>query len=78
MHFRKPSCTNIWAWSRVLALPTAWWMESGGKGPRQDGYRKLSFLPSGQHLENPVEMLSSQKMRNLLADMKQRYVTDTS
>ena len=37
------------------------------------GIGKLSFLPSGQHLQNPVEMLSSQKMRNLLADMKQRY-----
>jgi protein-tyrosine kinase len=37
------------------------------------GIGKLSFLPSGQHLENPVEMLSSQKMRNLLADMKRRY-----
>jgi protein-tyrosine kinase len=37
------------------------------------GIGKLSFLPSGQRLDNPVEMLSSQKMRNLLADMKKRY-----
>jgi protein-tyrosine kinase len=37
------------------------------------GIGKLSFLPSGQQLKNPVEMLSSQKMRHLLADMKKRY-----
>jgi exopolysaccharide/PEP-CTERM locus tyrosine autokinase len=37
------------------------------------GIGKLSFLPSGQRLQNPAEMLSSQKMRSLLAEMKQRY-----
>lgn len=43
------------------------------KAIMKTGVGRLSFLPSGQRLENPVEMLSSQKMRSLLADMKQRY-----
>lgn len=37
------------------------------------GIGKLSFLPSGRRLENPAEMLSSQKMRNLMTEMKHRY-----
>lgn len=37
------------------------------------GIGRLSFLPSGRSLENPAEMLSSQKMRNLLSEMKHRY-----
>jgi protein-tyrosine kinase len=37
------------------------------------GIGRLSFLPSGRSLENPAEMLASQKMRNLMAEMKHRY-----
>jgi exopolysaccharide/PEP-CTERM locus tyrosine autokinase len=44
-----------------------------GKAFIKTGIGRLSFLPSGRRLENPAEMLSSQKMRQLLAEMKHRY-----
>lgn len=34
---------------------------------------KLSLLPSGNHHDNPSELISSEKMRNLLQEMKTRY-----
>lgn len=34
---------------------------------------KLSFLPAGRQVENPVELLSSQKMKDLIAQTKNRY-----
>lgn len=37
------------------------------------GVGKLTFLPAGKGLENPSEMLSSQKVRDLILEMKHRY-----
>ncbi|MBZ0156123.1 MAG: XrtA-associated tyrosine autokinase [Alphaproteobacteria bacterium] len=37
------------------------------------GIGKLSFLPSGKKVSNPVELLSSQRMKELIAEMKMRY-----
>jgi len=47
------------------------------------GIGKLVFLPAGNTSENSTELLSSQKMRGLIQDMKQRYkdryvIIDTS
>ena len=37
------------------------------------GIRRLTVLPAGQRLINPAELLGSEKMRLLAADLKQRY-----
>ncbi len=37
------------------------------------GIEKLSFLPAGKSVTNPVELLSSNKMKELIAEMKHRY-----
>lgn len=37
------------------------------------GNDNLQFLASGRRSENPVELFSSTKMRNLIAEMKNRY-----
>jgi len=47
------------------------------------GIGRLVFLPAGNPAENATELLSSQKMRTLLQEMKQRYgdryiIIDTS
>ncbi|MEK6758797.1 MAG: XrtA-associated tyrosine autokinase [Deltaproteobacteria bacterium] len=34
---------------------------------------KLSFLPAGKRVDNPVELLSSQKMKNIITEIKTRY-----
>lgn len=34
---------------------------------------KLSFLPAGKRVDNPVELLSSQKMKDLVRELKERY-----
>ncbi len=34
---------------------------------------KLSFLPAGKRVDNPVELLSSQKMKDLIRELKERY-----
>lgn len=37
------------------------------------GIGKLAFLPGGSPSENPAELLSSEKMKNLVKEMKFRY-----
>lgn len=37
------------------------------------GIGKLSFLPAGKKVSNPVELLSSQRMKELIVEMKARY-----
>lgn len=37
------------------------------------GIGKLTILPAGKPVGNPVELLASQKMRDLLTEMKSRY-----
>jgi protein-tyrosine kinase len=37
------------------------------------GTQKLSFFPAGRQASNPVELLSSNKMRDLVHDIKGRY-----
>lgn len=37
------------------------------------GIEKLTILPSGPHSENSAEVLRSQKMKQLVRDMKERY-----
>jgi receptor protein-tyrosine kinase/non-specific protein-tyrosine kinase len=37
------------------------------------GNGNLAFLPSGKRIENPVELVSSQRMQKALADIKYRY-----
>ncbi|TGU70468.1 polysaccharide biosynthesis tyrosine autokinase [Geomonas terrae] len=39
----------------------------------QTGLGKLSLIRSGGHVENPVELFSSQKMRALVDELKNRY-----
>ncbi len=34
---------------------------------------RLSFLPAGKTVDNPVELLSSQKMKNIITEIKTRY-----
>jgi exopolysaccharide/PEP-CTERM locus tyrosine autokinase len=37
------------------------------------GIGKLVFLPAGRKIENPVELLSSGRMRELIKELKHRY-----
>ena len=37
------------------------------------GIEKLSFLPSGKEVDNPVELFSSQKMQDLINEIKHHY-----
>jgi protein-tyrosine kinase len=37
------------------------------------GLGKLSYLPAGSEVPNPVELFSSQTMRNVIAEIKNRY-----
>jgi len=37
------------------------------------GIGKLSLLPAGKQVKNPVEIFSSQKMRKLMLELKHRY-----
>jgi exopolysaccharide/PEP-CTERM locus tyrosine autokinase len=37
------------------------------------GLGKLSFLPAGREVENPAELLSSERMRQLVQQMRRRY-----
>ncbi len=37
------------------------------------GIGKLSFLPAGRMVDNPAELLSSQKMKELIDEIKHRY-----
>lgn len=37
------------------------------------GIGKLSFLPAGKEMANPAELLSSQKARDLVLEVKRRY-----
>jgi receptor protein-tyrosine kinase/non-specific protein-tyrosine kinase len=37
------------------------------------GIGKLSFLPSGKKVKNPVELLASQRMKELIDEIKHRY-----
>lgn len=34
---------------------------------------RLSFLPAGKRVDNPVELLSSQKMKNIITEIRTRY-----
>lgn len=36
-------------------------------------FGKLSFLPAGRKVDYPAELLSSQKMKDFMAEVKQRY-----
>ncbi len=38
------------------------------------GIGNLVFIPAGRMVENPVELLSSQKMQSLIKELKQRYM----
>ena len=44
-----------------------------GKAIIRTGIGKLSFLPAGERVENPVEFFSSHQMKELLLEMKKRY-----
>lgn len=37
------------------------------------GHNKLTLLPAGKSPQNPLELLSSEKMKNLLNEVKKRY-----
>jgi protein-tyrosine kinase len=37
------------------------------------GIGKLSIIPAGREVKNPLELFSSQKMRDMVADIKNRY-----
>ncbi len=38
------------------------------------GIGKLAILPAGRRVENPVELISSKKMKSLIKELKQRYM----
>jgi len=44
-----------------------------GEALIKTGLGNLTLLPAGQQMANPVELFSSQKMRNLLDEIKHRY-----
>jgi protein-tyrosine kinase len=44
-----------------------------GKAMMRPGIGKLSFMPSGRAVGNPVELLSSRKMKDLIGELKHRY-----
>jgi len=44
-----------------------------GKALVRTGIGKLSLLPAGKQVKNPVEVFSSQKMRTLVLELKHRY-----
>lgn len=44
-----------------------------GEALVKTGVGKLTFLPAGGGIDNPSEMLSSQKVRDLILEMKHRY-----
>lgn len=54
-----------------------------GRAIVKTGIQKLSFMSSGKKVENPGELLSSQRMRDFLLELKHRYrdryiIIDTS
>lgn len=44
-----------------------------GKAMVKTGIQKLSFMSAGKKVENPSELLSSQRMREFLLELKHRY-----
>lgn len=38
------------------------------------GIGKLTILPAGRRVENPVELISSKRMKSLIKELKQRYM----
>jgi protein-tyrosine kinase len=44
-----------------------------GKALIRTGIGKLSLLPAGKQVKNPVELFSSQKVRQLIQELKHRY-----
>jgi protein-tyrosine kinase len=44
-----------------------------GAGLVKTGIGKLSLLPAGREVENPAELLASDRMRQLLQEMRNRY-----
>jgi protein-tyrosine kinase len=71
---RKPSL------SRYLGIPSSVGLSDCltngtdiGKGLIRTGIGKLVVLPSGKATANPVELLLSGKMKDLVKEMKQRY-----
>jgi protein-tyrosine kinase len=43
------------------------------EGIIRTGLGKLSFLPAGREVENPAELLASERMRQLVQQMRRRY-----
>ncbi len=82
--FRRPALKDYLGLEATLGLAEC--LDDGidvGKAIVKTGLPNLSFLPAGKKVANPAELLSSMKMKELLAEMKHRYqdryiIIDTS
>ncbi len=71
---RKPSLGNYLGLTPAFGLADC--INDGidlGKAIVKTGLPKLSFLSAGKNVEDPAELLSSQKMKDLLTELKHRY-----
>jgi exopolysaccharide/PEP-CTERM locus tyrosine autokinase len=81
---RKPSLRNYLGLAPVFGLADC--LHDGidpGRAIVKTGLPKLSFLSAGKKVADPAELLSSQRMKDLLTELKHRYadryiIIDTS
>jgi exopolysaccharide/PEP-CTERM locus tyrosine autokinase len=71
---RKPSIQNYLGMPSTLGLSEC--ITDGvdiGKALIRTGIGKLMLLPAGKQIRNPVEHFSSQRVKNLILELKHRY-----
>ncbi|HXY55779.1 MAG TPA: XrtA-associated tyrosine autokinase [Nitrospirota bacterium] len=71
---RKPSLGNYLGLKPVYGLADS--LYDGidlGRAIVKTGFPKLSFLSAGKKVEDPAELLSSHRMKDLLTEIKHRY-----
>ncbi|MFZ5997648.1 MAG: XrtA-associated tyrosine autokinase [Nitrospirota bacterium] len=71
---RKPSLHGYFKLMPEIGLADCLLDEAAlGDALIQTGIGKLALLPAGKRVKDPVELLSSQKMNDLITEMKHRY-----
>lgn len=71
---RRPTCENLLSISADFGLTNC--LVEGrdiSEAMIRTGMGKLSFLPAGTPVPNPGELLASQRMKQMLIEMKNRY-----
>ena len=71
---RKPSLHEYFGLEPTLGLADC--LQGGidpGEALIKTGIGKLTLFPAGKTVQNPVELISSQKMTELIQEMKHRY-----